>query len=359
MLPLVILGGVLVVRQIRRFDLIWSFFMAVMVTLLAFGIFSGTDLALAAKQVTVYSPLFFFAFVMLTEPLTAPPTRALQMWYGALVGVLFVPLVHFGSFYTSPELALVVGNLFAYLTGPKTNPLLKLKRAEELSPDTYEFVFESDTPFSFKPGQYMEWTLPHAHEDGRGNRRFFTLSSSPGQREVRMGVKFYSKPSTFKKRLLAMQPGESMAVCHLAGDFTLPRDRREKLAFIAGGIGITPFASMIRHMLDTRDRRDAVMLDANWRAEDISYDPLLREAQERLGLRTVHALSATECVPQDWEGCVGFVDAKMVRQVLPDYRDRTFYISGPPAMVSAAKRAVTELGVKRSRIRTDYFPGFA
>jgi ferredoxin-NADP reductase/Na+-translocating ferredoxin:NAD+ oxidoreductase RnfD subunit len=359
LLPLVLLGGLLVIRQIRRFDLVWSFFMAVMVTLLAFGIFGGTSLVLALKQVTLYSPLFFFAFVMLTEPLTAPPTRGLQMWYGALVGVLFVPLIHFGGFYTSPEIALVVGNLFAYLTGPKTNPLLTLKGAERLSSDTYEFVFESDVPFAFKPGQYMEWTLPHEHEDSRGNRRFFTLSSAPRRREVRMGVKFYPKPSTFKQRLLAMKPGESIAVCHLAGDFTLPRDRREKLAFIAGGIGITPFASMIRHMIETKDRRDAVMLDANWRVEDISYDPLLREAHERLGLRTVHALSATDCVPQDWEGCVGFVDSKMVRDTLPDYKDRTFYISGPPAMVSAAKQAVAALGVKSGRIRTDYFPGFA
>jgi ferredoxin-NADP reductase/Na+-translocating ferredoxin:NAD+ oxidoreductase RnfD subunit len=359
MLPLVLLGGVLVVRQIRRFDLVWSFFMAIMVTLLAFSIFGGTDLVLALKQVALYSPMFFFAFVMLTEPLTAPATRGLQMWFGALVGVLSVPLVHFGSFYMSPEIALVIGNLFAYLTGPKTNPLLTLKAAERLSTDTYEFVFDSDVPLSFKPGQYMEWTLPHDREDSRGNRRFFTLSSSPRNREVRMGVKFYPKPSTFKQRLLAMKPGETIAVCHLAGDFTLPRDRREKLAFIAGGIGVTPFASMIRHMLDTNDRRDAVMLDANWKVEDITYDPLLRQAQDHLGLRTVHALSATECVPSDWQGCVGFVDSKMVQELMPDYRERTFYISGPPAMVTAAKRAVAALGVKSSRIRTDYFPGLA
>jgi ferredoxin-NADP reductase/Na+-translocating ferredoxin:NAD+ oxidoreductase RnfD subunit len=359
MLPLVILGGLLVVRQIRRFDLMWSFFMAVMVTLLGFAVFGATDLTLAAKLVTLYSPMFFFAFVMLTEPLTAPPTRALQMLYGAMVGVLFVPLMHIGSFYTSPEIALVIGNLFAYLTGPKTNPMLTLKGAEQLCSDTYEFVFESDARFSFKPGQYMEWTLPHEREDSRGNRRFFTLSSAPDSREVRMGVKFYPKPSSFKQRLLAMKPGETIAACHLAGDFTLPRDRREKLAFIAGGIGITPFASMIRHMLDTRDRRDVVMLSANWRVEDISYDPLLRGAQEQLGLRTVHALSARDCVPDDWQGCVGFVDPEMVKEVLPDYKDRTFYISGPPAMVTAAKRAVAGLGVKSSRIRTDYFPGFA
>ena len=359
MLPLMLLGGVLVVRQIRRFDLVWSFFMAIMITLLGFAVFSGTDLALAAKQMTLYSPMFFFAFVMLTEPLTAPATRGMQMWFGALVGALSVPLVHLGSFYTSPEIALVVGNLFAYAVSPKTNLMLTLRGANKLSADTYEFVFDSDVPLSFKPGQYMEWTLPHAHEDSRGNRRFFTLSSSPGHREIRMGVKFYPKPSSFKKRLLTMKPGEVISACHLAGDFTLPRDRREKLAFIAGGIGITPFASMIRHMLDTRDRRDAVMVSANWRAEDISYDPLLREAQEHLGLRTVHALSAAECLPQDWQGCVGFVDSKMLREVLPDYKQRTFYISGPPAMVTAAKRAVAELGVKSGRIRTDYFPGFA
>ena len=125
------------------------------------------------------------------------------------MGVLFVPLVHFGSFYSSPEIALVIGNLLAYLTGPKTNPLLTLKRAELLSTDTYEFVFASDAPLSFRPGQYMEWTLPHTREDSRGNRRFFTLSSAPDQGEVRMGVKFYPKPSTFKQRLLALQPGET------------------------------------------------------------------------------------------------------------------------------------------------------
>ena len=116
---------------------------------------------------------------------------------------------------------------------------------------------------------------------------------------------------------------------------------------------------MIRHMQDTHDRRDVVMLSANWRVEDISYDPLLREAHEQLGLRTVHALSARDCVPDDWQGCVGFVDSEMVKRELPDYKERTFYISGPPAMVTAAKKAVTELGVKPSRIRTDYFPGFA
>jgi ferredoxin-NADP reductase len=333
--------------------------MAVMVTLLGFAVFGGSELVVLTEQLVLHSPLFFFAFVMLTEPLTTPPTRALHMWYGALVGVLFVPLVHLGGFYFTPEIALLVGNLFSYLAGPKTNLMLRLKGAERLSSDTYEFVFASDSPFSFKPGQYMEWTLPHRSEDSRGNRRFFTLSSSPIEREIRMGIKFYPKPSTFKRRLLDLKPGESVAAGHLAGDFVLPRDRRKKLAFVAGGIGITPFASMLRYMLDTGDRRDAVVLCANWRVEDIAYDSLLREAGERLSVRTVHALSARDCVPLDWQGAVGFIDSEMVKKVVPDYQERTFYVSGPPVMVTAAKRAIAALGVKSSRIRTDYFPGFA
>jgi ferredoxin-NADP reductase/Na+-translocating ferredoxin:NAD+ oxidoreductase RnfD subunit len=359
MLPLVLLGGLLIVRQMRRLDLVWAFVMAVMVTLLGFAIFAGSQLAVVTEQLVLHSPLFFFAFAMLTEPLTTPPSRALQIWYGALVGVLFVPQVHLGGLYFTPEIALLAGNLFSYLAGPKTNLMLRLKAAERLSNDTYEFVFDNDSPFSFKPGQYMEWTLPHTHEDSRGNRRFFTLSSSPTQREVRMGIKFYPKPSTFKQRLLQLRPGEVIAAGHVAGDFTLPRDRRKKLAFVAGGIGITPFASMIRHMLDTQDRRDAVMLCANWRVNDVAYDPLLREACEQLGVRTVHALSACDSVPAGWQGAVGFIDSEMIRDVMPDYQQRTFYVSGPPAMVTAAKRAIAALGVKSNRIRTDYFPGFA
>ncbi len=358
MLPIVLVGGVLIVRQMRRFDLVWAFFLVVMATMLGLAIMNGGQLGTMAGQIALHSPLFFFAFAMLTEPLTTPPTRALQMWYGALVGFLAVPQVHLGSFYFTPEIALLVGNLFSYLVGPKTNLMLRLEGMVQLSTDTYEFVFANDSRLSFAPGQYMEWTLPHARSDNRGNRRFFTLSSSPGEREVRMGVKFYPRSSSFKRRLLRLRPGDRVAAGHLAGDFVLPKDRQEKVAFVAGGIGITPFASMIRHMLDTGDARDAVVIYANWREEDIAYRGPLQEAASRLGIRTVHALSALESIPEDWEGRRGFIDADLIREEVPDYLERTFYISGPQVMVAAAKKAIASLGVKSSRIRTDYFPGF-
>jgi ferredoxin-NADP reductase len=301
----------------------------------------------------------FFAFAMLSEPLTTPPTRHLQMWYGALVGFLFVPQVHFGALYFSPEMALVMGNFFSWTAGPKTNLLLTLRQKVRLSPDTFEFVFQNRTGLVFAPGQYMEWTVPLRRADDRGNRRFITLSSAPEEQSIRMGVKFYPRPSTYKRGLMKLRVGDQVAAGHLAGDFVMPKDTNEKLAFVAGGIGITPFASMLRHMLSTGERRNAVLIFANWREEDIAYSELLEQAVERLGIRVVHVLSAVDSISKDWDGRVGFVDERLIREEIADFAERTFYISGPQVMVKNAKQAVEDLGVKHSRIHTDYFPGFS
>ena len=176
---------------------------------------------------------------------------------------------------------------------------------------------------------------------------------------MKIGVKFHSGSSSFKRQLLGMKKGERIAAGHLAGDFVLPKAKGEKIAFIAGGVGITPFTSMIRYMLDAGDRRATVILYANRRIEDIAYDGLLEQASEQLGVRTVHILTDPRQAPLGWEGRTGHIDEDLIREEVPDYRDRIFYVSGPPDMVAAARRAIAGLGVKPNRIRTDYFPGFA
>lgn len=359
MLPVVIIGGFLIIRQIRRFDLIWAFFATVAVTLLGYEIVTGGNLLSAGRVLLLHSPLLFFAFAMLSEPLTTPPTKSLQMWYGAITGFLFLPQLHFGSLYFSPEMALVVGNFYSWVTGPKTNLLLTLKSRVKLSPDTYEYVFANDAHLNYTPGQYMEWTIPHQRQDDRGNRRFITVSSAPEDGDIKMGVKFYPKPSTYKRRLLKLKPGDQIAAGHLSGDFVLPEDKKQKLVFVAGGIGITPFASMLRHMLHAGDRRDAILIFANWREQDIAYRDLLEAAATRLGMRVINVLSAKDEIPENWSGRVGFVDSTLLREEIPDFMERTFYISGPQVMVAKAKKAASDLGIHRSHIRTDYFPGFA
>lgn len=304
------------------------------------------------------APLLFLAFVMLTEPATTPPTRVLRIAYGALVGFLFAPNMHIGSVYSTPELALLIGNIFVYVVSPKDKLILKLKQTVQSAEGVYDFLFHPDKRFFFKPGQYLEWTLPHAGGDSRGNRRYFTIASSPTESDLRIGVKFYAKPSSFKKNLGVMKSGDIIVASQLAGDFTMPKDPNKKLAFIAGGIGVTPFRSMIKYCADSGEKRDIVLLYSNRAIGDIAYTDVFNDARQRAGIRTVYTLTDKDNIPADWQGRRGAFDERMIAEEIPDFKERTFYLSGPHAMVKAFEDILLWMGVKRWHIKKDHFPGF-
>jgi Na+-transporting NADH:ubiquinone oxidoreductase subunit NqrB len=141
MLPFVLIGGLLIVRKIRRFDLIASFVLAVCATGVLASLLNRENVIASVQRTLLFSPTLFFAFVILTEPLTTPPTRGLQLVYGMLVGILFTPQFHIGALYTTPEIAILISNLFSYLVSPKTKLVLQLKEKVRIAPDIYDFVF--------------------------------------------------------------------------------------------------------------------------------------------------------------------------------------------------------------------------
>lgn len=358
LLPFVLLGGVLIVRKLRRFDLVLSFLAVSLGVSLVLSVFSGDNPFAAFTNSLLYSPLIFFAAIILTEPLTTPPNRPLRVAYGALVGVLFSPQVHFGPIYVTPELAVLVGNVFSYLVSPKFALGLRLKRKIKLAPDVYDFIFARPPQMAFAPGQYMEWTLGHDFPDSRGNRRYFTLASSPTEAELRVGVKFYKESSSFKKAMLAMDERTEIVATQLAGDFVLPDDPKQKLVFLAGGIGVTPFRSMIQYMLDTYQRRPVVLFYANKTVNDILYRDVLDRAQRELGIEVVYTLTDARKLPGSWQGRVGRLSPKLIEAVVPDYKNCLFYVSGPNQMVDSFRGVLRDLGVRPSQIKTDFFPGF-
>ncbi len=359
MAPFVLLGGILIAKKLIRFDLVLSFFAAALATIFMFSLFGGSDpLSLVWKAVSL-SPMLFFAFAMLTEPLTTPPTRILRIAYGALTGFLFTPMVHFGPIYSTPELALLVGNVFSYIVSPKEKLILKLGGRVKIAPDIYDFVFDSGSDVSFRPGQYMEWTLGHRSPDNRGNRRYFTVASSPTEGNIRLGVKFYEESSSFKNHMIAMAPGETIVASQLAGDFTLPKNKDKKLVFIAGGIGVTPFRSMLKYLLDKNEKRTITVLYSNKSVSDIVYGDVFDAAWSKLGIGTVYTLTEQNLIPPSWNGERGYIDAAMIKKYIPDYRERTFYISGPRSMNLAFEDTLKKMGISRRQIKTDYFPGFA
>lgn len=353
--PFVLVGGLLVARKLQRFDMIGVYILA---NLAATLLLTPPPMApMALKATFFYSPLLFAGFAMLTEPLTAPHGKISRLIYGAVVGFLCSPSIHIGGFYTTPELALLAGNLFAFAAGPRGRYKLTLLRIERTAAGCYDFVFRPDRKPRFRPGQYLDWTLDVPNPDSRGNRRPFTIASAPTELEIRLGVKFYERSSAFKRTLLEMQPGGVIFASQLAGTFTLPADRAEKLAFIAGGIGVTPFRSMVRELVNRHERRPIVMLYAANRAEELAYADLFDEAANRLGLKTVYAIAEGEAAGRAVVS--GFIDEALIRREIPDFLERTFYISGPRAMILAFRRTLAELGVARSRIKVDFFPGFA
>jgi ferredoxin-NADP reductase len=154
----------------------------------------------------------------------------------------------------------------------------------------------------------------------------------------------------------------------LSGDFVLPKDQNKKLVFVAGGIGITPFRSMLKYLLDTKQKRNIVLFYSNKTQEEIAYKDLLEECAKSFGLKTVFLVTdSPRLAPFVETGSprlaplveTGFLDQGKIEKYEPDFKSRVFYLSGPNAMVENYKTMLLKMGVGRGSIVTDYFPGFA
>lgn len=356
--PLVVIGGMLLARKIRRGQMVTIFLVTAFLATIVLSILRGGNPITSAQNTALHSSLLFMAFVMLTEPLTSPATLKRQRWYATLAGLLFPPQVHLLKLYSTPELDLVVSNAFSYIISPKVKLLPRLVQKLTWGPQTKDFVFALDHKFKYKPGQYMEWTLPHKEPDNRGSRRYFTLASSPTENNLRLGVKFSAEGSSFKHALWSMDEDTLIAAGSLSGDFTLPDDNTRKLAFIAGGIGITPFRSMLKYLVDTGDKRSVTLLYSERDPAELAYHDVLKAARHELGAKVVYTITDAQVRPSA-NVRKGYVTRRMIATEIPDYKERLFYISGPHSLVNSVRKDLHSLGVHDHNIKTDFFPGYA
>jgi len=358
MLPFVLVAGLLVVRKIRRFRLLFTFIITAILSTSLFNLKNGVDLPDSILQVFTSWPLIFFGTIMLTEPFTTPPNKKYRAIYGIFVGILFGFQFSIGPLYASPEFALISGNILSFILSPKGKLILKFKERKQLEPNIYEFIFNSESKFDFLPGQYLEWTLPHKNSDTRGIRRYFTIASAPEEGDLKLGVKIISdKSSSFKKALLSLRPGDSLTADQLSGDFVMSDNPGEKLVFIAGGIGVTPFRSMVKHLINKGERRDTVLFYSSADPKEFAYKEIFKKGED-LGIKTVYVLGGKEEPPENWMGETGYLTDAMIKKYVPDFKERKFYLSGPIAMVNNYKKLLSSAGISNSKIVTDYFPGY-
>lgn len=360
MFPFVFLGGLLIVRKIRRAQMV-SVFLLVYILLIGISAFVHNG-SISAVMITwqrglISSAVFFFAFVMLTEPITSPPKKKLQAIYATLVVILYsTPQLRLFGFALTPELALSIGNIFSYIVSPKYRLALKLKEKYLIAQNTMVFNFGKVNNFAFVPGQYMEWTLPHKHSDSRGNRRYFSISSSPKE-DLQIAVRFHDPSSSYKKTLASLESGKEIIATSLTGDFVLPKNLNTSMVFIAGGIGITPFRSIIQHIIDSNIRVSIILLYSNRSVGEIAFADVFQKAIPN-GIRTLYTLTDSSNLPKDWNGEIGHFTPEIIKKYISDYINKQFYISGPTGMVQSTEKMILGLGVSKKKITTDYFPGY-
>lgn len=353
LLPFVALGGLLIALRTQRLGMVLAFVLVATGIPFARSLVAGVDPLSALGFALVSSHVLFLAGFMLTEPLTQPPRAWQRLGIAILIALLMSVPWNIGPVYGTPQLALVIGNIIAFALGQRRGVRLELLGTERMTPSSWRLDFRPRRPVSFAPGQYLELTLPHRGTDAKGQRRVFSIASARGaDAPVSIGIRASDPLSSFKKALLDLEPGATVHATLVGGDFTLPAPT-QKVLLVAGGIGITPFASAIADDLEHGVDRDAVLLYAVSDPQELAFRDLL----ERAGTRVVLvAPSAPAELPANWTYVAGRLDAEVVRGAVPDVAERHAFVSGPPRMVSSLTRDLRALGVRR--VTKDDFTGY-
>lgn len=229
---------------------------------------------------------------------------------------------------------------------------LTFDHAEVEAPNISTFYFRPERSFSYVAGQYAELTLKHKNADNRGESRRFTLSSSPTDELVSITNKFSDKDgSSFKRALSELKPGDTLLMSEPMGDFVLPKDRTKPLIFVAGGIGITPFRSMIAWLLAEGEKRPIELFYGVRSEAEILSRPMFENAMDKMTILISNPSSA-------WTGERGYLTAKHIVESNMMGSDSLIYLSGPEAMVTGIQKELIALGVQRQQLVVDLFIGY-
>jgi ferredoxin-NADP reductase len=235
---------------------------------------------------------------------------------------------------------------------------VRVLRQETVAWGTGALTLERPAGFTFKPGQSVDLTLVDPPEtDAKGDRRALSLVSAPFERELVVATRL--RGSAFKRSLGTLAPGAKVRLDGPFGSFALHADRARTAVFIAGGIGITPFMSMLRQTLHGEPPRPLVLLYSNRQPRDAAFlaELELLEQRHRGTFQFVPTMSQRVTV-QEWKGRQGLIDAELIAAVLAEQRHPVFYVVGPPRMVGGMRELLATFKVSDDDIRSEDFGGY-
>lgn len=233
---------------------------------------------------------------------------------------------------------------------------LPFVKKKQLAKETFAFYFDrSKQNWDFHPGQYIQMMLSIENPDDRGTMHYFTISSSPTDKKyLRIITKVIQ--STFKKTLVGLQPGQDVSFVGPNGEFFLQEENPSHV-FLAGGIGMTPFMSMIEYAA-AKNLQNSITLFASFSVpeEIIYFDQLAQISNAHQNINVVYTITRPENT--SWNGETGRISKELVSKNVSDVKAPLYYIVGPPPMVDATVAMVGEMGIPEEKIFQEHFSGY-
>jgi len=232
-------------------------------------------------------------------------------------------------------------------------------KKEKVAEDTYSFYFRQDNQaFDFLPGQYIVITLDIKNPDQRGTSKPFTISSSSLEKQyITITTKVIQ--STFKRKLAGLVEGEKVKFSGPYGGFVLKEEEKDERVFLAGGIGITPFHSMIAYASTKKLSIPITLIVSFSTIEDlVFYKELSDLASKNPNIKVVYTVSHPDNSNVQWEGEIGRISETLIKKYIQDIFKPQYFIVGPPAMVAAMEEVVGNMGVRNEKVFIENFTGY-
>lgn len=231
----------------------------------------------------------------------------------------------------------------------------KITDKKEVAADTLMVTFQLEEDFIFKPGQYIFLTLPKLnYTDERGPKRQFSINNDPSLKNQIIITTRLSE-SGFKKTLNELPVGAEVELGPVAGAFTLPDDISRPLVLIAGGVGITPFMSMLSHIVKMKLPYKITLIYSNRNQASTAFLDEIRNFPFSI-FHFQLILTMTE--DPTWTGEKRKVDAQFIKEYFQNVNENLYFVVGPPAMVDAVQRSLFEADVLPENIKIENFTGY-
>jgi ferredoxin-NADP reductase len=234
----------------------------------------------------------------------------------------------------------------------------RLEGREQIAEGTMAFHFEKPAGFKFKPGHAIEVVLvAPPTTDAQSARHTFSIVSAPFQGELVVATRM--RESAFKRAFKSLPIGSPAKLEGPFGSLTLHNDRARPAVFIAGGIGITPFMSILRQAAKDKLPQQLILLYSNRRPEDAAFlDELQQLEQENKNFRLVATMTELSKSSRPWKGETGLINDDLAKRVGSALSAPIYYLAGPPAMVEAVRQTLNRIGINDDDIRSEEFYGY-